>query len=84
MARIARRTTYAYENLGDGIEIRRRVIAGQQVPDHYRIEGEDVDQVDEIKVSAGYKPEQITSRVVVDKAGVGHSAPPKLPSRTRS
>ena len=44
MARIARRDTYGIENIGGGISLRRRVVAGTVVPRHYEVDAEDVEE----------------------------------------
>lgn len=47
MARVANRDTFMYERVGiqpgDDTEVRRQVIAGQPIPDHYLV-GEDTDE----------------------------------------
>jgi hypothetical protein len=39
MAEIAPKNTYAMEDIGGGVMVRRRVVAGQRIPDHYVVEG---------------------------------------------
>lgn len=39
MAEIAPKNTYAMEDIGGGVTVRRRVVAGQRIPDHYVVEG---------------------------------------------
>lgn len=39
MAEVAHRDTYGIEDLGDGVLIRRRIMAGTKIPAHLKVEG---------------------------------------------
>lgn len=39
MVEIAKKDTYALEDIGGGVKVRRRVMAGTKVPDHYEVQG---------------------------------------------
>jgi hypothetical protein len=46
MVRIAKKDTYATEDVGGGVEVRRRVFAGQRVPESFDVESGDVEEID--------------------------------------
>jgi hypothetical protein len=68
MVLIAKQTTYAVESVGGGVDVRRRVVAGQQVPDWWEIDKDAVEEVDVASGIAPYQP-QITMRVDMDAQG---------------
>jgi hypothetical protein len=65
MARRAIRDTYGIERVGN-VEIRRIVKAGQDVPAHYEVDEDALEEFDRGSTLPGYKPEQRTVRVRVD------------------
>ena len=44
MVQIARRDTYGIEDLGGGVRVRRRIVAGTPVPEHYEVDPGDVEE----------------------------------------
>lgn len=64
MVRIAREDTYATEDVGGGVLVRRLVKAGQPVPDHYDVDGETDPQAPARQV--GYGQTDITAPVTPD------------------
>jgi hypothetical protein len=75
MVRIAKNDTYGLEPVAGGVELRRRVVAGQPIPDGYVLP-DDAD-FDEVDIAEGtvktYDPDQITHRADVDR-GEGKGA----------
>jgi hypothetical protein len=61
MARRAKKSTVALEDLGNGVKVRRRVHIGHIVPDHFEIAEDEVEVV-EAPSTHGYKPHQKTLR----------------------
>lgn len=63
MVRIAKEDTYATEDVGGGVTVRRRIVAGQKIPDSYDVEG----KTDELDEQPGglkhYDPDMIEQRV---------------------
>lgn len=47
MARVAKQDTYGMEDVGGGVEVRRRIVAGQKIPDQYVVDDADVQEIDE-------------------------------------
>lgn len=67
MSRRATKDTFAFEAVGPDLEVRRKVFAGQLVPDEYRVENDrDVEDVGEV-APTGY-PHQYTR----GKGGTAH------------
>jgi hypothetical protein len=65
MPRRATKNTYAIEHLGDGIDVRRLVVAGQDVPDHFELEDEGAVEDKEVPVAlASYSEGQIADRTI--------------------
>ena len=63
MALRATRDTYGFENVGSlehPIAVRRRVMAGQPVPEHWEVDKDAVESV--AGVVGGYEPHQIKQR----------------------
>ena len=62
MVQIVKADTYAVEDVGGGVEVRRKVFAGGRVPDHWNVDGktETPDEADRI---TGYSPDLIEQRV---------------------
>jgi hypothetical protein len=75
MVRIAKKDTYGMEPVAGGVEVRRRVVAGQPIPDDYVLD--EGAEYDEVVIAAGsvrvYAPEQVTQRADVER-GVGKGA----------
>ena len=68
MVKIAKEDTYATEDVGGGVTVRRQVKAGQPVPDHYNVEG-DAETVEQSETTTpGYSAHDITNRVSAKRA----------------
>lgn len=75
MVQIVKSDTYATEDVGGGVEVRRRVFAGAKVPDHWDVEGK-TEQLAEPaagEVASLYSDEQIEQRATVSE-GEGEEA----------
>ena len=66
MVQIAKEDTYATEDVGHGVLVRRLVKAGQPVPDHYNVDGKT--ETVEAAGSVGYSARDITARVTGEAA----------------
>jgi hypothetical protein len=70
MVLIAKKDTYAIESVGGGVDVRRRVVAGQEVAPWWEIDADAVEEVDPAGTGlAFYQSEQITMRVDMDDQG---------------
>jgi len=62
MVQIVKADTYAIEDVGGGVEVRRKVFAGARVPDNWNVEGK-TEKLDEPDRITGYPSERIEQRV---------------------
>jgi hypothetical protein len=66
MVRIAKKDTYAMEDVGGGVEVRRMVFAGQRVPETFDVEAGDVEEIEESPSGLRFR-EAIENPVTLDE-----------------